>query len=99
MEQEEHKGFFASLFDTSFDELITPRIIKVLYILFMIVLGLFALVFVISAFSQSSGLGALTLFVLAPLGFLLYLIMIRVYLELVIVLFKIKESTERMADK
>ena len=99
MENTEKKGFFASLFDTSFDELITPRIIKVLYILFMIAIGLFALLFVVSAFAQDTAFGVLTLFVLAPLGGLLYLIMARVYLELIIVIFKIRELAERIAAK
>lgn len=99
MEQEKSKGFFASLFDTSFDDLITPRIIKLLYILSMIVIGLTALGFIASAFAEDTGLGVLTLFVLAPLGGLLYLILARVWLELIIVIFKIREAAERIAAK
>ena len=93
------KGFFGSLFDASFDELITPRIVTVLYILFMIGIGLTALAFVVSAFSQSTGLGVVTLLVFAPLASQLYLILVRVTLELIIVIFKIRELTERIASK
>jgi len=99
MEGAETKGFLGSLFDPSFDELITPRIIKVLYILFMIAIGLFALLVVVSAFAQDTAIGVVTLFVLAPLGALLYLILVRVYLELIVVIFKIRESAERIAAK
>jgi hypothetical protein len=99
MEATEPKGFIGSLFDPSFDELITPRVIKVLYILFMIAIGLFALLFVISAFAQDTAFGVVTLFVLAPLGGLLYLILARVYLELIIVIFRIRDAADRIAAK
>jgi len=39
----EPKGFLASLFDTSFSSLVTPRVIKVIYIISMVVIGLAAL--------------------------------------------------------
>lgn len=91
------KGFFSSLFDINFNSLITPRLIKVLYVLIMVVIGLFALIMVISAFAADAGIGVLTLFVLAPLGALVYLIFARVYLELIIVIFKIRESLDGMA--
>jgi uncharacterized protein DUF4282 len=99
MEATDPKGFLGSLFDPSFDELITPRVIKVLYILFMIAIGLFALLFVISAFAQDTAFGVVTLFILAPLGGLLYLILARVYLELIIVIFRIRDAADRIAAK
>jgi hypothetical protein len=40
-----------------------------------------------------------TLFVLAPLGGLLYLVMARIYLELIIVIFRIREAADRIAAK
>jgi hypothetical protein len=38
------QGFLASLFDISFSSLITTKVIKVLYLLSMIIIGLLALV-------------------------------------------------------
>ena len=90
------KGFLASLFDASFSNLITPRVIKVLYILSMIVIGLTALVFIAAAFADSAATGIITLVVVAPLVALLYLIYTRVILEVIICLFRIMESNVEM---
>ena len=88
----EEKGFFGSLFDISFSSFITTKIIKVLYVLSLIVIGLFALGLVISAFAQSAGLGIVVLLIVAPLGALLYAIYTRVVLEVLIAIFRIMES-------
>jgi hypothetical protein len=85
------KGFFESLFDISFTSFITTKIIKFLYVLALIVIGLIALVFVVSAFSRSAGLGVVVLFIFAPLLSLLYIVYARVTLELIIQIFRITE--------
>lgn len=87
------KGFFASLFDTSFSSFVTMRIIKVIYVITLILIGLVALAFIVRAFSVGSGFGFLTLIVLAPLASLFYVIYVRVVLELVIAIFRIMEHT------
>ena len=86
------KGFFGSLFDVSFSSLITTKVIKVLYVLSMVLIGLMALVIVASAFTQSVGAGLFTLLILAPLAALLYLIYVRVILEVIICVFRIMET-------
>lgn len=91
------ESFLKSLFNTRFETLITPRIIRVLYILVIIAIAIGALAFTVSAFAADSGFGILTLLVLAPLGFLLYVIIARVYLELVIVIFRINEAAQTLA--
>ena len=90
------KGFFASLFDLSFTSFITTKIIKFLYVLTLVLIGLFALAFVIAAFDQSTGFGVAALLVLAPLGFLLYAIYSRVLLEFLIAVFRIMESNHEL---
>jgi hypothetical protein len=92
-----HEGFLRALFDTRFGTLITPKIIRVLYILIVIALALLAIAFIIGGFQNSVGLGIATLLIFAPLGFLLYLIVARIYLELVIVAFKINESAQQIS--
>lgn len=90
-------GFFGSLFDVSFSSLVTPRIIRVVY---MILVGLSALgsvVFLLG--SLSSGDGAALGVILAPALFLFYVIVSRVYLELVIVIFRIGDDVRRIADR
>lgn len=95
----EHRGFFGSLFDISFTEFVTTRIIKFLYILFMVVIGIGTIAGIVMAFISSIGFGFLTLLVLAPIGFLLYLILARVWLELIIIIFRIAENTGRLVEQ
>jgi hypothetical protein len=85
----ETKSFFGSLFDYSFSSFITPRIIKVLYVLATILIALWTLVFVLIAFKASSGLGIVTLLIFGPIFFVLGMIYARVFLELLIVFFRI----------
>ena len=85
------KGFFASLFDLSFTSLITTKIIKIVYVLSLIAIALGALLFVIAAFRVNGGLGVATLFILAPVGALFYVIYTRVILEFIITVFRIAE--------
>ena len=78
--QTPQKGFFGALFDFSFETFVTPMIVKVVYVLSIIALGLAWLVWMAAAFSQSSGLGLVVL-VLGPIAILLYLCLIRMTLE------------------
>lgn len=90
------KSFFGAMFDFSFSEFITTRIIKVLYGLAIFFCGLGVLVCIISAFRIQSFAGVLMLLV-SPLLFLLYVAAARVGLELVMVIFRIAENTEHLA--
>lgn len=92
------RGFLESLFDVSFSSLVTTRVIKVLYILSMIVIGLSALFFVVAAFSNSVAAGILVLVIIAPLAAMIYLIYVRVLLEIVIVIFRIWETNVELVD-
>src|SRR4051812_45195708 len=92
------RGFLESLFDVSFSSLVTTRVIKVLYILSMIVIGILALFFVVAAFSNSIAGGIVVLVIIAPLAALLYLIYVRVLLELVIVIFRIMETNVELVS-
>jgi hypothetical protein len=94
----EDRGFFAGLFDVSFGSLITPKVIKFVYVLSMIIIGLFALFLVGAAFSNSVAGGIIVLLIVAPLLGLLYLIYVRVLLELVIVIFRIMESNAELVE-
>jgi hypothetical protein len=93
------KGFFASLFDTSFTSLITTKIVKALYILSMVLIGIGALVLIIAAFAAKPAVGVIVLVVVAPIYVLVYLIWTRVFLELVIVLFRIMENTQALVEQ
>ena len=93
---EQGAGFFASLFDFSFTEFITTKLIKFLYGLGMLLAGLMAVGLIIAGFASHWAVGLLAL-VLSPLIFLLYVIAVRVWLELVIIVFRIAEHTAEIA--
>ena len=91
-----NKGFFGSLFDLSFTSMVTTKIIKMLYVLTLIALGFFGLIFTIAAFKVDAAAGALTLLILAPLGFVFYAVYARVLLEFVMAVFRIMETNAEL---
>jgi hypothetical protein len=92
------KGFFGSLFDFSFSEFITPRIIKLLFVLAIIISAIFAIMMFVAGISEGGGAAFLSL-IGAPLLFLLYVIMARVWLEVITVVFRIADNTDRLAGR
>ena len=94
----QERGFFGALFDVSFTSFVTTRIIKVLYIITLVVIGLFALGFVVAAFANSVAGGLFALIIGAPLVALLYVIYTRVILEVLMAIFRIMElNAEQVA--
>jgi hypothetical protein len=92
------KGFLGSLFDLSFSNLITTKVIKVIYLLSMILIGLLALAIVVVAFADSVGAGLFALLIVAPFVSLIYLIYARVVLEVIIALFRIMETNVELVQ-
>ncbi len=92
------KAFFGSLFDFSFDMLIAPRIVKVLYILSIALAGLWALFLIVGGFAQSPGAGILMLIIVGPLAFFVCVIYARVVLEIVLAIFRISDNLSKMVD-
>jgi uncharacterized protein DUF4282 len=81
-------GFISSLFDLSFSNFITPKLIKVLFIITIVLVALGALAFVGSAFMQSAIAGIFVLLIVAPLFFLFEVILARVWMEVLIQIFR-----------
>ncbi len=90
------KGFFGRLFDFSFREFITPSIIKVLFIVSLVVIGLGVLAGIVFGFMVSARTGVMFLIGGLIYGFLM-LLYVRVLLELFIVFFRIHDNTNEMA--
>lgn len=67
--------------------MITPKLVRFFYALSMVVLAVVTLVTIVAAFEVNETTG-LIVFVLAPLSALLYLITIRLWLELIVVAFR-----------
>jgi uncharacterized membrane protein len=92
----QEKSFLATLFDFSFSSLITIKIVRFLYALALIGAAVWTLIVLVAAFNESGGAGIVVL-VLTPIIFLLFAIVVRVYMELIIVQFKIADNTSKMA--
>jgi hypothetical protein len=94
----EAQGLLAALFDFSFSEFITPKIIKWLYAFGIVVAAMGALFFIGAGF-QRSGAAGLFFLIVSPVVFLLYALGVRIYLELVMVMFNIAGHVAAIAER
>jgi hypothetical protein len=74
------KSPFSALFDFEFNTFATPAVVKILYIVGMVLLGLFYVGALIAGFAQGVGIGLVTL-IGGAIAVLFYLILFRVTLE------------------
>jgi hypothetical protein len=97
--QRGEKGFVGSLFDFSFSSFVTPKIIKVLYVLLGLWTALVAVVLLIVGFRTGGIWGGLaTLFIVDPIFILLTMGLYRVILEAFMVVFRIYEETKKIRE-
>jgi len=90
-------GGFLKMLDFGFNRFITLQAIKFVYVLGLILLVLSWLVFSIGAMSQNFFAG-LALSLLGIIGVVIYAIMLRIWLELIAVIFRIGENTTRLVQ-
>jgi hypothetical protein len=90
------QGFWSKFFDLSFSQYVTPSVIRVLFILFMVVIGLSVIGGIINGFLWSPALGVFAL-VAGLIGGFVWLILARVFLELIMVFFNINKNTDELA--
>jgi Domain of unknown function (DUF4282) len=94
------RGFFGSLFDFSFTSMVTPKIIKVLYVLSTLWTALLGLVILVISFRTGGMAGGLfVLIVIEPIFILLMLGVYRVILEAFMVVFRIYEETKKIREQ
>jgi hypothetical protein len=91
-------GFLRALFDFSFSQFVTTQLIKLLYAIGVLIAVVVAIGAIIRGLSEGAGAGLVALIV-APLVFLLVVIIARVWLELIIVVFRIAEYMRDMAGE
>ena len=96
------KGFFGALFDLSFSEFITTKLIKILYIILLVIIAIGLVVGIVgglvSMFSRGGFLTGLLTIIMTPIVAVLYVILARMWLELVIVVFRIAENTTELVQ-
>jgi len=92
-------GFLSALFDFGFTSFVTPKVIKVLYMLIVIGTVVSALVFTIIMFKASVTFGILTLIFGDPLFILITLAIYRIILEFFAVTFRVAEDIRAMRER
>jgi hypothetical protein len=85
-----------ALLDLSFQRFITLNVVKWLYLLLLVLAGLFWLIGVITGFTMGFGVGLLGI-VVVSLAVAIHVILWRVALELMVVIFRIGEHTKALA--
>ncbi|GAA4375268.1 hypothetical protein GCM10023088_32400 [Actinomadura verrucosospora] len=92
---------FGGLFDLNFDTMITTRVVKILYVLALIPITLFALLMAVYgiAWLDDSAAFGLMLLLGSPFAWLFQVFATRIALEFVINQFKISEYLRAIKDK
>ena len=85
------KGFFGALFDFSFEHFVTPMLVKAVYIVAIVALGLGWVFWLLATFSQSAGFGIAVL-LLGPILIFLYLCLIRMTLEFYLAVIRMSQD-------
>ena len=93
------RGFLGGLFDFGFTSFVTPKVIRVLYMLIVIGTVVSALVFTIIVFKASVAFGILTLVFGDPLFILIVLAIYRITLEFFVVTFRVAEDIRAMRER
>ncbi len=88
---EKQPNFFGKLFAFSFQTFVTPTIVSIIYGILVVLAGLGAIGFIIRGFALQWWVGLLAL-IASPIVFILYMVFARIWLEVVVVLFRIAED-------
>jgi hypothetical protein len=88
------RGFFASLYDMDFKNLIAERVIRILYWLIVMVISITAVLALLRALFDEGLVGIVLTFILTPLIYLVELIFTRVALEVLIVVFRMADDVK-----
>ena len=91
-------GLIGALLDFGFTSFVTPKVIKVLYVLVMIGTVASALAFTIMVFKVSATFGILTLVFGDPLIILIVMAIYRIVLELFVVTFRAAEDIRALRE-
>lgn len=99
----DQRGLVSSLFDLTFEHLITPKIQKFLYALLLVGAGIAGITVFVTVFGMGSGFfgkvgGLIGGLIAGPLCFLLLAMYFRVLMEILIVMFKGVEYLHEIKD-
>jgi hypothetical protein len=92
-------GFLGALFDFGFTSFVTPKVIKVLYVLVTIGTVVSTLAFTILVFKVSAVFGIVALIFCDPLIILVVLAIYRICLEFFVVIFRAAEDIRALRER
>jgi hypothetical protein len=92
------KTLLSILTDLSFKRFVTPRLIKLIYILSLIAAALSALAWMASGFTEGIMRGCFTV-ATGPIAFFFYMLTARVGCEFMLAVFQIAENTARVKQE
>ena len=97
MNNPSNKPPFNAIFDFSFTEFISIDLIRVLYVFAFLIAGVATVGALLAGFSNGLSwfIGSL---IMAPLLFFVIVFISRIFLEMLVVLFRIAENTRETAD-
>jgi hypothetical protein len=97
MTTDDAKSFIESMLDLSFTSFVSTKLIKVIYLLSVILSCISGMALIVSGIYRGVGAGILSLIV-APLVVILEITVARVCLEIVMVLFRIAQDVNKIAN-
>lgn len=89
--------FFRGLADLEFRILMTPRMMPALYLLAIVASAWAVIAYAIEGFTVSREQGLIRALLIAPMGFIVLVTLVRVALELCLVMFRIAVHINKMA--
>jgi len=98
-QEPERTGLLDALLDFSFSKAITPMIIKPLFFLGLATSAIVALGWIFDAFTRHGIMAGMMSLIFAPLVFVIYALVTRVFLEIVVVLFRIGDHLKNIDNK
>ena len=90
-------GFFSSLFDLNFSRVVTTRVVKWLYLIVIILVALGLIGYIVTAIISGSVVAIVLAVIVGPLVALLYIIVARIFFEVLVAIFRILETNREIA--
>jgi hypothetical protein len=97
MTERRDSWLITKLFDLSFSRFVALSLVRIVYVVLMIaglVVLAFAITYLFEIGRQDTTIAALLLLLLAPIAYLLYLLLLRVICEVLIVVFAMAENLQ-----
>lgn len=96
--QAQSKSFFSALFDLDFKTFVTMRVLKVLYVLCIVFIGIASVGYIIGGLASGRSTIAVLALVFVPIAALISIIYVRLMFESTALFFRIGKNTEYLRD-